>query len=129
LKYLITQKGMDVNEKNDQGETALLCACRAGQAALVGLLLKKYKADASIAAKNGETPLHWLLSFSDKYIEFVAAGLIANGANINASTHERICHSTFPGTIDVDSQLPGTALSWAVHHNHLVVVKLSLQGW
>lgn len=44
-----------------------------------------------------------------------------------ASTTERIAHSEFPGTSDVDFQLPGTPLSWAVHHNRPHIVRTLLK--
>ena len=60
---LIADLKIDINLRNAHGETPLLCACRAGQGGIVILCLQKYNADASAAADNGETPLHWLSSF------------------------------------------------------------------
>ena len=75
------------------------------------LCLQIYKADASIAVQNGETPLHWLIAFGDECIKPMIKDLMAQGADIGAPTKEIIALSEFPGTIDVDLQLPGTALS------------------
>ena len=126
FKSLIVDYKMDVNLLNPLGETPLLCACRSGQGGIAILCLQTYKANASIAAKNGEAPLHWLLSFSDPYIEPLLNDLIASGADIHAMTKDRISHSKFPGNIDVDFQMPGTSLSWAVHHNRPHIVKALL---
>jgi ankyrin repeat protein len=127
FKTLILDYKMEVNMLNEMRETPLLCACRAGQGGIAIICLQTYNANASLAAKNGETPLHWLLSFDDQYVEPITKDLLANGANIDAMTHTRVCHSRLPGTIDVDFQLPGTALSWAVHHNRPFIVKTLLQ--
>ena len=124
---LIVDYKMDINLLNPKGETPLLYACRSGQGAIAILCLRDYSADASIAARNGETPLHWLISFDDRYIEPIVTDLLANGADIAASTTGRIAHSEFPATIDVDFQLPGTALSWAVHHNRPYIVQVLLK--
>jgi ankyrin repeat protein len=126
IEYLIENKQMDVNQVNEQGDTTLLCACRAGQGPIAAPLLKKYGANASIAAHNGETPLHWLVSFRDADIPFVIDDLFSRGADINASTRLRVAHSVFPTGIDVDFQLPGTPLSWAVHNNRPIIVKALL---
>ena len=126
FKSLIVDYKMNVNLLNPLRETPLLCACRSGQGGIAILCLQTYKANASIAAINGETPLHWLLSFSDTYVEPLLNDLIANGADVNAMTKDRISHSKFPGNIDVDFQMPGTALSWAVHHNRPHIVKFLL---
>ena len=127
FKSLIVDYKMDVNILNPQGETPLLCACRSGQGGIAILCLQTYKADASLAAKNGETPLHWLISFVNQYVQPLAIDLIANGANVNATTHERISHSKFPGSIDVDFQMPSTPLGWAVHHNRPEIVRILLE--
>ncbi len=127
FQSLIVEHGMDINLRNPLGETPLLCACRAGHGGIAILCLQRYKADASIAANNGETPLHWLSSFLDQYIEPVTQDLITNGAKVDATTHERIMHSQFNGTIDMDLKLPGTPLSWAVHNNRPHIVKALLK--
>ncbi|KAL9127632.1 MAG: hypothetical protein Q9217_003523 [Psora testacea] len=127
LKALVLDYGLDVNLRNPLGETPLLCACRSGQGAVTIMCLQRYHADASLAANNGETPLHWLLSFDDQYIEPLAKDLVQHGAMVDATTHERVSHSMFPGTIDIDIQLPGSPLSWAVHHNRPHIVKTLLE--
>lgn len=126
FKRLIVDYKLDVNILNPLRETPLLCACRSGHGGIAILCLQTYKANASIAAISGETPLHWLLSFTDENIEPLLNDLIANGADIHAMTKERISHSKFPGHIDVDLQVPGTALNWAVHHNRPHIVKALL---
>ena len=127
FQSLIIDDGMDINLRNPLGETPLLCACRSGHGGIVILCLQRYKADASIAATNGETPLHWLSSFSDEDIEAVTQDLITNGARVDAMTHERVMHSQFNGTVDIECKVPGTPLSWAVHNNRPNIVKTLLK--
>lgn len=127
FKALILDYTMDINLRNPLGETPLLSASRAGHGGIIILCLQKFNADASLAATNGETPLHWLVQFDDEWIEPIVKDMIARGANIDAATRERVSHSVYPGTVDVDFQLPGTALSWAVHHNRPHIVQTLLR--
>lgn len=128
FKSLVLDYKMNINLQNPSGETALLCACRSGQGGIVILCLQKLQADASVAARNGETPMHWLIHFDDLYIEPMLKDLIASGAVINAVTRERISHSRYPGHLNVDSQPPGTPLTWAVHHNRPHIVRMLLRS-
>jgi ankyrin repeat protein len=116
---------LDVNQVNDQGESPLLCACRAGQTEVVRLLLER-GADASIATPSKESPLHWLISFDDADIEIMGGTLVASGADIRLRTTKSIAYSRFPSGIDVDHQQPGTPLNWAVHHDRPAIVKFLL---
>ena len=54
---LIVDNGADVNAVNNDGETALLLACNAGQRESVDVLLEA-GADASIVDVHGDTCLH-----------------------------------------------------------------------
>ena len=127
IRELLTDKHININQLNSKGETALLCACRSGHPDVVKFLLDN-GAKASISATNGETPLHWLLSFDDK-INIAALGtdlIQKGGATVDAFTTERIAYSCFPGSIDVDFQAEGTPLMWAVHHNSPRIVRFLL---
>ena len=117
---------MDITLQNPLGEPPLLSASRAGHGDVITLCLQKVNANASLAAKNGETALHWLVRFDDEYIEPIAKDMIARGATINAVTRERVTHSVYPGYVDVDFQLPGTPLTRAAHHNRPYVVRTRL---
>ena len=126
FQSLIVDYGLDVNLRNSFGETPLLCACRSGQGAIVILCLQRYKAKASIAAHNGETPLHWLSSFSDQWIEAVTQDLITNGARLDAMTHEKLSHSRLNG-VQGEIKHPWTPLTWAVHNNRPKIVETLLK--
>ncbi|KAL8901345.1 MAG: hypothetical protein Q9207_005240 [Kuettlingeria erythrocarpa] len=127
FKSLILDHKMDVNLQNPLGETPLLSACRAGHGGIVALSLKTFNADASIAAHNGETPLHWLMHFEHDSIEPIVKDMIDKGANIDAASRERISHSYYPASIDIDWRMPGTPLAWAVHDNKPHTVRILLK--
>ncbi|KAJ6031532.1 ankyrin [Penicillium herquei] len=116
---------LHIDGRNGHGETPLLCACRSGQVATV-LRLAELGADASIAATNGETCVHWLLSFEDDDIIKIGDALMRQGANLREFTRERVAYSEFQAGIDVDFQLPGSPLTWAIHHDRPAVVKFLL---
>ena len=126
FKTLVETYKVDINIRNPLGETPTLAACRSGHGGIVILCLKNYGADASLAAVNGETPLHWLCQSEDASIEPLTADLIKRGGNVEAATREKVMHSYYPGTLDMDFSLPGTPLHWAVHRNrpHIVSVLL-----
>ena len=126
FESLIVDYGVDVNLQNSCGETPLLCACRSGQGGIVALCLQQYKAKASIAAHNGETPLHWLSSFSDQWIEAVARDLITHGAKLDAMTLEDVSHSRVAG-VQGEIKFAWTPLTWAVHNNRPRIVETLLK--
>ncbi|RBR20149.1 uncharacterized protein FIESC28_05428 [Fusarium coffeatum] len=103
---------LEVNQLNDQGETPLLCACRAGYTDTV-LWLTSNGATASVAP-NGESPLHWLVSFDDEEIESVGPALIQAGADTNAKTTTFIAYqAAFPASLDIDRLPEGYPIGWA----------------
>jgi Ankyrin repeats (3 copies) len=114
-----------VNQVNDQGETPLLCVCRAGHTDVVHLLLAR-GADAFIVTSSRESSLHWLISFEDAHIETVGAILLANGAELRLRTTKRIAYSRFPSRIELDYQQPGRPPNWAVLHDRPLTVKFLL---
>lgn len=77
---LCLQKGVDIDIKNDYGNTALLEATRENQEGIVRLLLGK-KADANTTSKDGSTPLIWA---SGRGRNTLVKLLIDNGADLNA---------------------------------------------
>lgn len=126
LQKLLLEYQFDVNQQNRHGETALLCATRAGHPRIVKLLLD-HGARASIQAKNGEAPLHWLRSFEEPVMSLLGKDLIERGgALVDACTTCDISHSSFPGHMDVDNQVAGPPLLWAVWHNRIDVVSFLL---
>ncbi|KAL8646332.1 MAG: hypothetical protein Q9226_006903 [Calogaya cf. arnoldii] len=86
-----------------------------------------FNADASIAAYNGETPLHWLIQFGDESIEPIIKDMIKRGANVDAATRERLSYSYYPASIDIDWRMPGTPLVWAVQDNRPHIVRTLLR--
>jgi hypothetical protein len=103
---------LEVDQLNDQGETPLLCACRAGQTDTV-LWLASHGAKASVAARNGESPLHWLISFDDEEIERVGPALIQAGADSDVKTTTFIAYQAeFPASLDLDRLPEGYPIGW-----------------
>ncbi|KAL9028825.1 MAG: hypothetical protein Q9196_002853 [Gyalolechia fulgens] len=127
FKSLILDHNMDINLRNPHGETPLLCGCRAGQGAIVIYCLTVFNADASIAAYNGETPLHWLIHFGDESIEAIVKDMIKRGANVDAASRERLSYSYYPASIDIDWRMPGTPLAWAIQDNRPHIVRTLLR--
>lgn len=103
---------LTVNQLNNRGETPLLCACRAGQSRTV-LWLTSHGATALIGARNGESPLHWLISFDDEEVERVYPGLIQPGADTTAKTSTIIDYQADFPAVAVPDRLPrGYAIGW-----------------
>lgn len=127
VEALLDTYDIQANQQNDQQETALLCACRAGQVEVVRVLMG-HGADASIATTNRESPLHWLVSFNGDDVKTVGEVLIANGADIRLVTTRDINYSVVPGRIELDHQPPGTPLNWAVHYDRPDVVSFLLES-
>ncbi|KAL9050763.1 MAG: hypothetical protein Q9162_006442 [Coniocarpon cinnabarinum] len=128
LRILIEEHGVSVNHQTREGETAILCAVRGGYGACCKVLLDSYHADASLASIHGETPMHWLVNFPDEAFPPLASDLLKYGADINAINQKRVNHTRFTSGIDVDIQMPGTPLAWAVHHNRPSIVQWLLDN-
>ncbi|KAH6991774.1 hypothetical protein EDB82DRAFT_553634 [Fusarium venenatum] len=123
---------LTVDQINDQGETPLLCACRAGQTRTV-LWLTSHGATASIEARNGESPLHWLISFDDEEVERVGPALIQTGADTTAKTSTIITYQAdFPASVVPDRLPEGYAVGWgeylATHCDRPKIVKFLLSN-
>ncbi|KAK7578319.1 hypothetical protein V3481_014173 [Fusarium oxysporum f. sp. vasinfectum] len=104
-----------VNQRNNQGETPLLCACHAGQSRTV-LWLTTHGATALIGAWNGESPLHWLISFDDEEVERFYPELIQPGADTTAKTSTILAYQAdFPAAAVPDRLPRGYAIGWATH--------------
>lgn len=103
---------LEIDQLNNQGETPLLCACRAGQTR-TALWLLSQGAKASIVAHNGESALHWLISFDDEDIEKVGAALNEAGANPTVKTKASVAYqSNFPTSLVLDRLPEGYPIGW-----------------
>lgn len=128
LKALLGRFGFDVNCRNDAGDTPLICASRSGQGGTMILLLQTFGADPSLAANNGETALHWLISFNDATVPAVAKDLLTRGADLEAMTNERVAHHTVPWIVDAERLMPGAAIAWAACRNRPEIVRVLLDA-
>ena len=99
--------GHDVNQIFEDGETALLRACRHGHLEVVKLLVDA-GADPRIASLSNKTPLHFLPAFDDEEIPLVARLLLSRNANLEGCS--------LGGALDLfsDTATIGTPLQWAV---------------
>lgn len=86
VHYLVEERGVSINSRNDAGETALYKACLAGQFHAVKALVSM-SADASITSQPFQIScLHWLFNFDLQHIEPVAKLLVSKGAHVKART-------------------------------------------
>jgi ankyrin repeat protein len=82
--FIATQLANNViNQQNNQGDTPLLCATRAGHHEILMRLVGR-NADASILNTAGENPLHFLGSLDEDQIAVAAQLLVTAGAAIDA---------------------------------------------
>lgn len=122
VSYLIGKDSSNINCVNIIGETPLLLASRSGHYFITRELLEA-GADPKIADNNGETPLHWLLSFNTKYVKEVCQYLVEkldqNDVDAVASEYGYV----YCGE---NKYVSGTPLMRAVVRNRLDVVQALL---
>jgi len=115
---------IDVNEIDAWGETALLVACRSGHSRIARMLLDG-GADASIASKEGLTPLHFLGALEDNDIPEIAIRLLENKAKLEARSTDGKIHYFM-----LDSQfgkVEGTPLLWAISSGSLTAASVLVE--
>ena len=76
----LIKDGVDVNSKDDDGNTGLHWAASFGLVEMANLLLSN-GADTNLRNKDGNTPLHWAAGEGNTEVVKI---LISNGANVNA---------------------------------------------
>jgi ankyrin repeat protein len=114
----------DVNDIDAWGETALLVACRSGHSRIARMLLNE-GADASIASKEGLTPLHFLGALEDNDIPEIATRLLENKAKLEARSTDGKIHYFM-----LDSQfgkVEGTPLLWAISSGSLTAASILVE--
>lgn len=116
----LTIRPTDINDKGQFEETPLLHACRSGHYELADILLD-LGADPTIASKNGDTPLHWILSFDASKMHALAAKLVQKKANPNAPAKRY----SFVSAPELDYEA-GTPLHRAVQRGNLAAVRTLL---
>ena len=129
----------DLNQANQHGDTALICAIKEGHEEIVSLLLER-GANPNQADKNGDKPLVWALPKGNKGI---FESLLKRGANPNEAYkngnavltwallmgHKGIVellldNGANPNQADKNGT---TALIWAVKNDHEGMVNLLLE--
>ncbi|KAK5118358.1 hypothetical protein LTR62_002872 [Meristemomyces frigidus] len=113
IEVLLNHFSIGVNQLNDLGETPLLYACRSGQLS-TALWLLEHGGDATIAARNGESTLHWLVSFDEEEVLKLLPKLMEAGADVKAKTEVLIKHCTeLQSGFMLDHFVPGYPVAWA----------------
>jgi len=115
LTWLI-RSGADINATNYKQETALLCACRAGNGS-VALWLLKNGAD-TLSSELGQSPLHWLISVDGNCVQELGRLLVENGASLECE-----CEWLEDNGYLFDQQYHGTPLHWAVREGRVAAVQ------
>jgi ankyrin repeat protein len=105
-----------LDQTDDEGQTALLLACRAGNTPVSRFLIME-GASTSKGDVKRVTPLHWLSSFEGDDKALMANMLAEKEVDPNAWA---------VGGHD-NSTRPGTPLHWAVEQNDIVVAQLLVQ--
>ena len=84
VQIFLKKGGIDINKRDQEGNTALYYACQKGYRDIVALLLDN-DADASCINNRSESPLHAAARSGNKEI---LGKLLQKGANINVTDNE-----------------------------------------
>jgi ankyrin repeat protein len=137
LFHLLLENGADLEAKNKDGDTALLCACWKGHIAVVKMLLDK---DANIEAQNNNRKTALFYACSMGHIAVVEM-LVDKGANIEANKdgiapllrasdygHIAVVEMLINkgANIDAKNKNGNTALMQASANGHIAVVEMLL---
>jgi len=88
VKMLLASKKCDLELTNDNGETALLVACREGYSDIVSLLIKA-NANLNCTDKLKQTPLHRLAYGNNHAKELLSLALAKNTESINVQCYSK----------------------------------------
>jgi len=103
VKFLVNNKGADINAKNDKGETPLICALKNGYFDIAKFLIEK---GANVNAKEniwGVTPLMYAAAthlYNSNCLNVIKL-LIQKGANINAVNNQGQTALDYAGNDDI----------------------------
>ena len=122
MSKLLDESTHDVNEGNEQGETPLLLACRAGNYHVAMQLLDS-GADPNIANFLGDIPLQWLLSFKQDQVAGIGKRLVELTQGIDPVAG--LWQYTFSGE---NAFIHGTPLMRAVSRNRIDVVRFLIDA-
>ncbi|KAM0372849.1 hypothetical protein ACHAPY_009454 [Fusarium culmorum] len=111
--------GCNINSQTSDGITPVHLAMRCAEIALVKYLLS-HGADASIAAHNGVSPLHWAVVLPDGQVADIVTKLVQNIA------YDRRISTCKTLTVfeDVGLRLKGAPHHWAVGCRNLTALKV-----
>ena len=87
---LLGEYRFNVNQRNSEGETPLLCAIRAGAFSIAHQLLDN-GADPSIISNRCESPLHWMISITEFGYKSMIAKIIEKGGLQTITCWAKMC--------------------------------------
>ena len=87
---LLGEYRFNVNQRNSEGETPLLCALRAGAFTIAHRLLDD-GADPSIISNRCESPLHWMISITEYGYKSMIAKIMEKGGLQTITCWADIC--------------------------------------
>ncbi|KAF1841209.1 uncharacterized protein K460DRAFT_421020 [Cucurbitaria berberidis CBS 394.84] len=122
----LLQRDVGVNSMDMMQETPLIAACRSGHVDIVEYLIEK-GADASMISKENISALHYLSSFDENKIPYIALLLLAAGCPLD--THSTAHSNLNNGTTGMDRYyglVDGTPLLWAVAADNMTAVETLL---
>ena len=125
IDFLVSEHHARINDKDEQGDTAILFAARSGHKAVI-LRLLELGADPRIPGYTGETALHWLCSFDEQDIEEVTLALLSRGADLEAQA-QRFPPGDSRLNYSETEFVPGTPLHRAICRNKLQQTELLLR--
>ncbi|XP_063924537.1 putative ankyrin repeat protein RF_0381 [Zophobas morio] len=85
--HLLTQNGLDVNAKDNNGTTAIHLACGAGNLNILNLLLQN-RGELGLLNNDGENVLHFAASQQNRDINLTLF-LIPNGLSVNSKDNTK----------------------------------------
>ncbi|KAF2007988.1 ankyrin [Amniculicola lignicola CBS 123094] len=120
---VLLDDGVDIDSIDGMQESSLIAACRSGHKEMVELLIES-GADASHLSKENISALHFLSSFDEENIPYMALLLLAAGCPLDThSTGHSSLNSGFTGADRFYGLVDGTPLLWAVAAGNLTAVK------
>jgi len=130
IPTLLDQYRFQIDKRNQEGETALLCAMRSGSYWIADQLLER-GANPCVMSNRGETPMHWLISITEYGQKPMLEKLIAKGGLMTITCWAQICDYAaveIPSFHHYAERLSrGTPLHWAICRKKPFLIRILLE--
>ena len=130
LSIVLGEHKFDVDLTNDEGETPLLCALRAGSVPIASQLLD-LNANPCITSNRGESPLHWLICSTELGYQPILNKIIAKGGLQTTTCWAKRCDYAavlLPSFHHYSERLcDGTPLHWAICRKKAYLARLLIE--